>query len=106
MKNTWINEVSPDYKRIYMDLLELKYPEKKEACSVILNKHKVTALDVIRINRIIFGKKKTKRIHRSYDENSITEILKYQRDNDLTNVDLSREFGISRNTIAKWKKLF
>ncbi|WPO89252.1 transposase [Chryseobacterium sp. HR92] len=106
MKNPLINEASPDYKRIYKDLLEMKYPEKKEACSIILKKTKITALDVIQINRIIFGKNKTKRKHRSYDKNSITKILKYQYDNSMTNIGLAQELGISRNTIAKWKKYF
>ncbi|WP_426482138.1 helix-turn-helix domain-containing protein [Chryseobacterium sp. R2ACT005] len=106
MKKLNENGFIPDYKRIYIDLLEMKYPEKKDACSILLKKNKLSALDVIKINRIIFGRSRTKRIHRSYDENSIMKILKYQDENNLTNMELSRELGISRNTIAKWKKYF
>ncbi|MDQ0065262.1 transposase [Chryseobacterium lathyri] len=96
----------PDYKRIYADILEMKHPEKKQYCHEILEKRQISALDVIQINRIIFGRNRVKRTHRSYDENSIAKILRYQYENDLTNAELSRELGISRNTIAKWKKIF
>lgn len=106
MRNQKIIQNTPDYKRIYSDLIELKYPEKKDVCSILFEKNTMTALDVIQINRIIFGKSRKKRIHRSYDKKSILKILKYQSENRMNNVELSKELGISRNTIAKWKKSY
>ncbi|MDW9378788.1 helix-turn-helix domain-containing protein [Chryseobacterium sp. JV558] len=102
---------SPDYKRIYEDILRLKHPTKKAQCTSILSKATFSVKDVIAINDIIFPKadKKTEfanQRHRSYDKSAILEILEYQKNNSLNNSELARYFKLSRNTISKWKKLF
>jgi DNA-binding transcriptional regulator YiaG len=102
---------SPDYKRIYEDILRLKHPAKKEQCESILSKSRFSVKDVITINDIIFPKadKKTEfnnQRHRSYDESTILEILDYQKNNRLNNSELARRFKLSRNTVAKWRRHF
>ncbi|QBA19806.1 helix-turn-helix domain-containing protein [Chryseobacterium indologenes] len=102
---------SPNYKRIYEDLVRLKYPAKKQECESILSKPVFSVKDVIAINNILFPKanKQTEfanQRHRSYDKTAILEILSYQKNNKLNNAELARYFKLSRNTIAKWKKLF
>ncbi|WP_232816130.1 helix-turn-helix domain-containing protein [Chryseobacterium capnotolerans] len=71
--------IRPNYRRLYMDMLDWKYPEKKEACAKVLKKSKLEALDVITLNTMIFGERKSNQKHKSYDQNSILEILAYQK---------------------------
>ncbi|MGE8525144.1 helix-turn-helix domain-containing protein [Chryseobacterium rhizosphaerae] len=96
----------PDYKKIYTDMIEMKYPEKKESCREILESDKLLALDIIALNKIIFGKSIQEKKHRSYDKTSILRMLDHQEQNNMTNVAMSRSIGISRNSIAKWKKMY
>jgi len=103
--------MKPNYKKIYKDLIDKKYPEKKEVCKMLLNKHTWSALDVIAINKLIFEEKyiQKKRInqkHNAYNRSDILQILEYQRNNSLNNTQIAIYFALSRNTIAKWRKLF
>lgn len=97
---------NPDYKRIYSDILTIKYPHKISECEGILSKKTVSVLDVIKLNTIIFGSFKDNQKHRSYDKATIFEILNYQKKNKLNNSQLALHFKLSRSTIAKWKKHF
>ncbi|MDR4950909.1 helix-turn-helix domain-containing protein [Chryseobacterium sp. ES2] len=100
---------TPDYKKIYSDLVDLKYPEKKHECAKILSKKNLSAFDVIEINRIIFSYNqniKSNQSHRSYNKETIFKILEYQKKNYLNNTQLALHFKLSRNTVAKWKTLF
>lgn len=106
-----MNKREPDYKRIYSDIINIKYPEKKESCKILLEKPKLSVLDVIEINKKIFGRmdKQTEvfnQKHRSYDKTTILEILNYQKSKRFNNVELAYHFKLSRNTVAKWKKLY
>lgn len=96
----------PDYRRIYMDMLDWKYPDKKEICSEILKKRNLEALDVITLNKMIFGFTESSRKHKSYDKGSIIEVLSYQKNNLCSNRELSLIFNISMNTITKWKRIY
>lgn len=106
-----MERIPPNYKRLYIDMITKKYPEKKKDCLFLLSKKELSALDIIHLNNQIFENqaidedKRSKR-HRSYDKNSIFEILDYQAKNRLNNSELARNFKLSRNTIAKWKKLY
>jgi hypothetical protein len=105
------NLKTPDYKRIYRDIISRKFPHKKEECETILEKKIFSALDVITINNMIFGKENEKSDdhnyqHRSYDKAAIIEMLEFQKKNNLSNSQLSKHTRLSRNTISKWKKLF
>ncbi|MCT2560404.1 helix-turn-helix domain-containing protein [Chryseobacterium herbae] len=101
----------PDYKKIYTDLLNLKFPEKKSFCQKILSKATLSVQDVLQINTLIFPAQekstfKLNQQHRSYDRSDILEILDYQKTKNLNNTQLANYFKISRNTIARWKKMF
>lgn len=99
----------PHYKKIYSDILTKKFPEKINECKSILSKKELSILDIIQLNQQIFGYNEicsdNQRL-RSYDDQSIVEILEYQKKNNLNNTQLSIHFKLSRNTIAKWKSNF
>lgn len=101
----------PNYKLIYSDLIAAKYPFKKKDCECILSKEVLTVLDILKINDIIFGKssvvsENSNQKFKSYDLHTILEILQYQKDNNLSNIQIATEFGMSRNTLTSWKKRF
>ncbi len=100
----------PNYRRIYSDILN-KHPEKKAECLPLLKKENLSVLDIIELNKIIFGivdkqKQAENQKHRSYSKSDILKILDYQKKNNLNNTQLANNFSLSRNTIAKWKKMF
>ncbi|SDI59346.1 transposase [Chryseobacterium jejuense] len=102
----------PDYKQIYSDILQEKFPEKWTDVA-IRNKLDTlsSALDILKFNQLVFGEPEymigfnSQRL-RSYDEESILQILRYQKKNGLSNLQISNDFKISRNTITKWKSIF
>ncbi|MGG1923631.1 helix-turn-helix domain-containing protein [Chryseobacterium sp. NRRL B-14798] len=98
----------PDYKQIYMDILHKKFIEKKEELEILLEKERFSAIEIIEINTKIFGKtsETNNGRHRSYSKSAIFKILDYQKEHQLNNSQLANHFKLSRNTIAKWKKLF
>ncbi|MEY8759000.1 helix-turn-helix domain-containing protein [Chryseobacterium tongliaoense] len=106
-----IKNNSPDYKKIYTDILNKRFPEKIKECKDILNKEVLSHLDVININNLIFGNG-TKEVsefnqkHRFYNKSTILKILDYQKKNHLNNTQLAMHFKMSRNTVTKWKKIF
>ena len=101
----------PDYKTIYTDILHKKYPEKKAECFPLLEKENLSVLDIIELNKKIFGiaDKETQaenQKHRSYSKSDILKILDYQKKHKLNNSQLSKHFKLSRNSVTKWKKMF
>lgn len=106
-----IQRLGPDYCKIYNDIIDLKYPHKKESCESILQKKQLSALDIIMINRIIFNNtdKNTFEFNqksKSYTNDDIIYILNYQKENSLNNTQTALHFKLSRNSITKWKKIF
>lgn len=102
-----IQKVTPNYKRIYTDLIEMKYPEKKPLIIKFLNKKEILAIDVITINRILFKDAQDSISHfNSYSKTDILYFLDYKKKFSLNNSQMSRKFGMSRNTLNKWEKLF
>lgn len=102
-------KLSPDYKRIYSDIIRKKFPEKMLLCNQILNKKKLSVMDVIELNSKIFSATDNETLifnqtHKAYDKASILQILDYQKKNRLNNQQLANHFKLSRNTITKWKK--
>ncbi|WP_294282508.1 helix-turn-helix domain-containing protein [uncultured Chryseobacterium sp.] len=92
-------------------MIRIKYPEKEVACSYILEKEEIGFLDIIKLNTIIIGKASKERSPenqklKSYDKRAILQILDYQKKHKLNNSKLAAHFKLSRNTVAKWKKLF
>ncbi|WPO89285.1 helix-turn-helix domain-containing protein [Chryseobacterium sp. HR92] len=99
----------PYYKKIYTDIINNKFPEKTDTCENILSKNKLDVLDIILLNKLIFGHQEicsgNQRL-RSYDEKTIVKMLEYQKKNKLNNSQLALHFKLSRNTITKWKRNF
>lgn len=105
-----IQSLEPDYRRIYSDIINFKYPEKIKSCKTLLQKKNLSVLDILKLNQNIFGMvdKQTETFnqkHRSYDKAAIIEILQYQEKHQLNNTQLALHFKVSRNSVAKWKKL-
>jgi len=103
-------QLGPDYKRIYTDIINKKNPEKSEECRNLLVKKELSVMDILELNKKIFGEEdKTKKTNnhrfRSYQKSDILQILDYQRKNNLNNIQLANHFKTSRNTIAKWRKI-
>jgi hypothetical protein len=99
----------PDYKRIFKDILALKYPHKMKNCTILLSKECLSITDILQLNKIIFGKETFTRNNmkfRSYDRSTILEILNYQKHHQLNNTQLAKYYGLSRNTVSKWKRIF
>jgi len=105
-----IEKNQPNYKKIYMDILHKKYPEKAESCELILAKKVLTGADIIELNERIFGKGSSgireNQKHKSYSEKDILHILKYQKEYKMNNSEISSHFKMSRNTITKWRKIY
>lgn len=106
-----MEKLGPDYKKIYTDIILKKHPEKYTFCYPILEKRVLSVLDVIKLNQMIFAFEDLETAvfnqkHKSYDKEAILEILEYQKKNKYTNKQVANEFRLSRNSIAKWKKIF
>lgn len=99
-----------NYQQIFRDILDTKYPEKKKVCIPLLQKENLSAMDIVKINTEIFGiSRETNSFnqkHRSYSKSDIFHILDYQKKHNLNNSQLANYFKLSRNTVAKWKKIF
>ena len=97
--------IKPNYNRIYKDIVDRKFPEKKEMIYPLLQTT-LSVLDIIQINQMLFQSVNNNQLYKSYTEKDIQYILQYQLENKLTNISLSKQFNISRNTIASWRKIF
>jgi hypothetical protein len=105
-KKTLKSMRTPNYQKIYSDLLKCKGLEK-EISIPPLDK----SIDIIKFNNLIsktVGEKKSyiTQQSKSYDEESIIVLLRYQKEYDLNNTQLANEYRLSRNTVAKWKKIY
>lgn len=104
--------MKPDYKQIYTDMINEKFPDKMSD-PLVKNKldHLLMAVDVLKFDRFIFGETdynatgNNERL-RAYDENSILNILNYQKKHKLSNTQTAIHFRLSRNSIAKWKTIY
>lgn len=102
----------PFYHKLYADMIRDKYPDKEQKCTRYLKKENWTALDVIQVNTLLSENQPQReqvtsdRRHRAYDQESIREILRYQKVNNLNNSQLSKKYCLSRNTVARWRRLF
>ncbi|SIR11654.1 hypothetical protein SAMN05880573_11637 [Chryseobacterium sp. RU33C] len=102
---------SPNYKRIYEDIIMQKCPERIQQYRSILEKEKLSVLDIIELEKKIFGISDRKtdvfnQSHRSYNTSTILKILEYQKKHKCNNSQLAIHFKLSRNTVTKWKRLF
>ncbi|BEV03768.1 helix-turn-helix domain-containing protein [Chryseobacterium gambrini] len=101
---------APNYKLLFQDIINDEFPYKLHMCQSILSKKKISSLDIISLNTILFGKQEDMEIdnfnhkHRCYDPEAIREILNYQNKYNLNNSQLAIHFKLSRNTVTKWRK--
>ena len=99
-----------NYQQIFRDILDTKCPEKKKVCILLLQKVNLSAMDIVKINTEIFGisreNENFNQKHRSYNKLDILKILDYQKKHRLNNSQLANHFGLSRNSVTKWKKMF
>lgn len=103
--------ITPDYYKIFYDLISVKFPNKKDEYEQKFRGKILTNIDVMEASNFIFKRSDEYSIsfnqkHKSYDANSILEILTYQKTHILNNSEISRLFQVSRNSIAKWKKQY
>ena len=99
-----------NYQQIFRDILDTKYPDKKKVCIPLLQKVNLSAMDIVKINTEIFGisreNETSNQKHRSYHKSDILRILDYQKKHNCNNSQLALHFKLSRNSVAKWKKMF
>ncbi|GAA5087029.1 hypothetical protein GCM10023210_09540 [Chryseobacterium ginsengisoli] len=101
--------MKPNYTKIYLDLIKYKKKEDTVSDSLLKKiKNIEMANDVFEVERELFGNNGfiDNQKLKSYDEMTIKIFLNYQKQNSLTNMELSDQYKISRNTIAKWKKIY
>ncbi len=100
----------PDYKQIYMDILDKKFPERKADAYVLLKKENLSVMDILKLNQLVFNIKdkgnNANQKHRSYSKSDILQILDFQRKHNLNNSELAEYFKLSRNTVTKWKRIY
>lgn len=101
----------PNYHRIYSDIIIRSFPHKKKECEKLLRKKYLSVIDILELNRRIFGTggKETEKQnpkHRSYNKSDIVQILDYQKMHKMNNSQLAEHFGLSKNSITKWKRIF
>ena len=96
--------MSINYKKIFQDILDLKFPEKQELYTIVLEREINDSYDVLSLNRLIFGDENKENKNKSYDPSTISKVLKYQEENNLSNIETARKFNLSRNTVSAWKK--
>lgn len=88
-----------------------KFPHMITDCQILLDKNDFDLADVKKINKILFPNSKKDVLkfnqqHNAYDQNSILSILKYQKENKLNNTQVAMFFKLSRNSVARWRKLY
>lgn len=97
----------PDFNQIYSDIITKKYPHKYKMCENLLVKKDLPALDILKLNSLIFGtSEKNSQKYRSFKKTDILKMLDYQKKNNLNNTQLALHFKLSRNTVGKWRKIF
>ena len=99
----------PNYKNIYLDIISKKFPSKKDTYEKVLSKNTLTNYDVIVLNKELFPNAKNQTENqklKSYTKETILKILDYQKAKKIKVTELARHFSISRNTIAKWRKIY
>lgn len=101
----------PHYVKIYRDLVRMKYPQHWEDVKELFEKDELSYFEIERLNKKLFqtnspNKEQLQQKYKAYDEKTITQILLYQKKNNLNNLQLAKHFKLSRNTVAKWRKIF
>jgi len=103
--------IGPDYRRIYQELIQQKFPESFPEYEQFLKKEHLSFFEIKLLNEKLFGIKTKEQQaqeqrYRAYDKQTILRILRYQKEYELNNVQLAKHFKLSRNTVSNWIKTF
>lgn len=101
--------MKPNYTRIYLDLIKYKNKENLVSEALVEKIKNIKFVnDVLEIEKELFKNDNLEYNQKlkCYDETTVKGFLRYQKANNMTNVELSDQYKISRNTIAKWKKIY
>lgn len=103
--------LGPNHRKIYEDLIRYKFPEQWDELKPLLEREQLDYFAVNRLNKRLFGDKSKEQLaqsqkYKSYDKATILKILDYQKKHQLNNTEVAQYFKLSRNTVAKWLKLF
>lgn len=102
--------MKPNYIRIFTDILDKKYPDKTQRVLPYLSNDNLSNLQILHINQLIFDSdkkhKKGNQKYKTYTKSDIIQILTHQKKHNLNNSEVSEHFKLSRNTVAKWKKIY
>lgn len=98
-----------NYKKLFQDIITLKYPDNRKDCVPLLEKEQLSEFDVVKLSNMLSDDNTKDRLkfnqaHKAYSKKTVEKILTYQAKNGLSNSDTAAFFKMSRNTIAKWKK--
>jgi len=98
----------PNYRKIYTDMISMKYPEKAALCEKILRKKFLTVMDLIELNGYLSNTLNAdyNQKLKCYDRDSIFKILEDQKHHRLNNTQAAKKFSVSRNTLCKWKRIY
>lgn len=109
-QNSKHNDMRPNYKKIYQDILREQFPEKLKDPKVIKQLNNLdTAEAVLKLNEMLFEHSEKKHDIKGlkfYDEKTVLKLLKYQDKHGFSNKYMSQKYKISRSTIIRWRKLF
>lgn len=99
----------PNYHQIYIDIINQRCPDQWQEYACYFVHSNLTHFEILHLNKLIFhplagGDTRENKRFKSYDRETILKILRYQKDEHISNSELAHVFGISRNTVAKWKK--
>lgn len=92
-------------------MLKADHPEKLEDPKIqkLLNGLRTTE-EILNFNDLIFEQSKeslkSNQQLKTYDKKTILKLLQYQKKHDFSTSYMSRQYKISRTTIAKWRKMF
>jgi hypothetical protein len=101
--------MTPNYTKIYTDMISELFPMKLNDPDILRRLKEIkTIKDVIILNNILFkngiNKVRNQKL-KCYDLTTMETILKYQKTHQLTDTHIARQYHMSRNTVAKWKKI-
>lgn len=104
-------KLGPNYLKIYIDIIKYKFPNMHKELDLLQKKDQLNFFEVVELNKKMFGEKKKEynqqaQKYKAYEKETILYILRYQKSHKLNNSQTSLYFNMSRNTLARWKKIF
>jgi hypothetical protein len=100
------------YKELFINLIKEKFPDKLDDSKIQWKlSHLNSSINIIELNDLLFhnGDRNFDIIDsrlRSYTQDEIIRILKYQERFKKSNTDIVNKYGMTRATLNSWKKRF